>query len=113
MLKYSSKDDKMLHEIMKRIGKEELTEDDFVYVAGERRIRGQVVRFEFRYSDFGFISQLFFHFISSIADADEVFRRYVCTVGRAGDFQMPYRVAGGDFYEDSIARMGDIPEPQG
>jgi hypothetical protein len=39
-------DDETFCEIMRRLGKEELTEDDFVYIAEERKIRGQVERFE-------------------------------------------------------------------
>ena len=39
-------DDEIFCEIMKRPSKEELTEDDFLYIEEERKIREQVERFE-------------------------------------------------------------------
>ncbi len=39
-------DDDIFCEIMKRINKKELTEDDFFYIEKERKIREEVERFE-------------------------------------------------------------------
>ena len=39
-------DDEIFSEIMRRLSKEELADDDFVYIAEERKIREQVERFE-------------------------------------------------------------------